>query len=74
VADTGPGIAEEVRRHLFQPLRRERDASPGAGLGLFLSQALIRQCEGTLALSSSPGRGASFTIRLRPVPDKEARV
>jgi len=74
VTDTGPGIAEEVRRHLFQPLRRERDAGPGAGLGLFLSQALIRQCEGTLALSSSPGRGASFTIRLRPVPDREVRV
>jgi len=72
VADTGPGIPEAVRRHLFQPFRRARDDGMGTGLGLFLSQALVRQCEGTLTVASEPQRGAAFTVRLRPVPGRAA--
>ncbi len=65
VADTGPGVPESSRRHLFQPFRRARPDGSGTGLGLFISEALVRRCEGTLSLESSPGRGAVFTVRLR---------
>jgi signal transduction histidine kinase len=74
VADTGPGIPESVRRHLFEPFRRGRSDGMGTGLGLFLSQALVRQCEGTLTVTSEPGRGAAFTVRLKHVSPGAARV
>jgi signal transduction histidine kinase len=74
VADTGPGIPESVRRHLFEPFRRGRPDGMGTGLGLFLSQALVRQCEGTLTVASEPGRGAAFTVRLKHVPPDAVRV
>lgn len=63
VADTGPGIPEPIRKNLFQPFRRARPN--GTGLGLFLSEALVRRCDGTIAVESEPGRGAVFTVRLR---------
>lgn len=66
IADTGPGIPEAVRRHLFQPFRRARPDGSGTGLGLFISEALVRRCEGQLSVESAPGRGAVFTVRLRP--------
>jgi two-component system NtrC family sensor kinase len=69
IADTGPGIPEPVRRHLFQPFRRARPDGTGTGLGLFLSDALVRSCDGTLSVESEPGNGAAFTVRLkRAVP------
>lgn len=65
VADTGPGIPEAARRHLFQPFRRARPDGSGTGLGLFISEALVRRCGGALSVESDPGRGAVFTVRLR---------
>jgi signal transduction histidine kinase len=63
VADTGPGIPEAIRRNLFQPFRRGRPN--GTGLGLFLSDALVRRCDGTIGVESAPGAGATFTVRLK---------
>ena len=68
VADTGPGIPESVRRHLFEPFRPARPDGSGTGLGLFLSGALVRRCQGTLSVESEPGKGAAFTVRLRRAP------
>jgi signal transduction histidine kinase len=68
VADTGPGLPEPVRRHLFQPFRRARPDGAGTGLGLFLSEALVRSCDGTLSVESEPGAGTAFTVRLRRAP------
>jgi len=65
VADTGPGIPESFRRHLFEPFRRARPDGAGTGLGLFLSETLVRRCDGTLSVESEPGRGAAFTVRLK---------
>lgn len=66
VADTGPGLPEAVRRRLFEPFLRARPDGGGTGLGLFLSQALVRRCEGTLSAASVPGEGTTFTVRLKP--------
>jgi signal transduction histidine kinase len=66
IADTGPGIPESARRHLFQPFRRARPDGSGTGLGLFISEALVRRCEGQLSVESEPGQGAVFTVRLKP--------
>ena len=68
VADTGPGIPDSVRRHLFEPFRRARPDGTGTGLGLFLSETLVRKCEGALSVRTEPGKGAAFTVRLRRAP------
>jgi signal transduction histidine kinase/HAMP domain-containing protein len=64
-ADTGPGIPDSVRRDLFRPFRRHRPNGEGTGLGLFLSQALLRRCEGTISVESERGKGTLFTVRLK---------
>ena len=64
IGDTGLGIPEPIRRHLFEPFRRARPGGGGTGLGLFLSEALLRRCGGKIAVESEPGRGTTFTVEL----------
>jgi signal transduction histidine kinase len=70
-ADTGPGIPEAVRRSLFRAFRRHRPDGQGTGLGLFLSEALLRRCDATISVESEPGKGAVFTVRLRRAPSAD---
>jgi signal transduction histidine kinase/HAMP domain-containing protein len=67
-SDTGPGIPEDVGRHLFQPFRRNTQDRNGTGLGLFISQALMARAGGFIEVDSLPGRGTTFIVRLRGAP------
>ena len=62
VADTGPGIPAAKLRQVFDPFYTTK--ATGTGLGLFVSQRIIRAHGGTLDVSSTEGRGACFTIAL----------
>lgn len=73
VSDTGPGVPEAARRRIFQPFRPAREGGGGTGLGLFLSEALVRRCDGALTVESEPGRGAAFVVRLRRAADVPGR-
>ncbi|HET8657168.1 MAG TPA: HAMP domain-containing sensor histidine kinase [Longimicrobiaceae bacterium] len=71
VADTGPGIAPELREVIFEPYYRVEDAAEsGSGLGLAISRELVRQMGGEIGVASEPGGGATFTVRL-PLPAEE---
>jgi phosphoserine phosphatase RsbU/P len=65
VTDNGPGIAEAEHAAIFEPYYRSEgtSSSPGVGLGLAISQALIKQMGGALLLESEKGVGSSFIIR-----------
>ena len=63
VSDTGVGMTPEVQRRLFDPFFTTKGAR-GTGLGLSVSQALIKGHQGTLTAESEPGRGTTFVIRL----------
>lgn len=72
VADTGPGIAENVRGRLFQPFSKSATeaatSQPGVGLGLALCRRLARQeLKGDLILERSDGTGTVFLLEIRSV-------
>ena len=68
VADTGPGIPAEQQPLVFERFwRAEKSRSRrtgGSGLGLPIVRKLTEAHGGTVALTSVPGEGATFTIRL----------
>ena len=66
VADTGPGLGPDLIRELFKPfVTRKKD---GTGLGLWISRSIVERYGGdiTAADRGDGGRGAVFTVLLRP--------
>ncbi|AGL14294.1 ATP-binding protein [Actinoplanes sp. N902-109] len=76
VSDTGPGIEEPDRRRIFAPFVQADSTAArrheGAGLGLALAARLVGCMAGTIEVSSQPGVGSQFTVRLpyEPVPEQ----
>jgi len=64
VLDTGAGIPEAVRAHLFEPLFSTKPAGAGVGLGLSLCHAIVTSLGGTIAADKTTGRGTCFRVRL----------
>lgn len=64
--DRGPGIAPEEQAHLFEPFYRAKPqtASPGAGLGLYISQRILEALGGEITVKSKVGKGSCFYVRL----------
>ncbi len=68
LADTGCGIPPEELPRLFEPFYSKREDGSGTGLGLFISNTLVRQMGGELRVSSRVGEGSRFTIALPAEP------
>ncbi|MCL4840851.1 MAG: response regulator [Bryobacteraceae bacterium] len=68
VNDTGPGISDELRRHLFQKFVQGEHSFAtglqGTGLGLAITRSLAERMGGSIAFESEPGKGATFAVRL----------
>ena len=62
IADTGAGIPPENLEKIFEPLFTTR--TKGIGLGLPLSKTLVEKQGGSIEVTSQPGQGTTFTIRL----------
>jgi signal transduction histidine kinase len=68
VSDDGPGMATDQLEHIFERFTRG-DAGltqhvGGTGLGLAISKSLVELHDGTIEVSSAPGRGSTFRVRL----------
>jgi signal transduction histidine kinase len=65
VADTGIGMDEETRSHIFAPFFSNRLAvGDDSGLGLSVSRQIIESHGGTIEVESTPRHGAVFTVWL----------
>jgi len=65
VSDTGPGISPEELPHVFDRFFRGGGArAGGSGIGLTVARELVRAHGGELDVTSEPGHGATFTVRL----------
>ncbi|HNP74141.1 MAG TPA: HAMP domain-containing sensor histidine kinase, partial [Kouleothrix sp.] len=71
VTDTGPGIAPEQQKLIFQPMATTR--AHGSGLGLSISRALLEFYGGALTVESAPGQGATFSVIL-PAAERDRVV
>ena len=65
VRDTGEGMSEDILEHLFAPLFSKEDSLDGLGLGLALSQGVVRGWGGWIeARRPTGGKGATFRVFL----------
>jgi signal transduction histidine kinase/DNA-binding response OmpR family regulator len=67
VADTGPGISEDLQRRIFDPFQQGPNAGGlgGTGLGLAIARRQVELLGGRLEVDSEPGRGSRFHFTLR---------
>ncbi len=63
VEDEGPGVPESQRGRIFEPFFSTHPERPG-GLGLSISQRMVEEAGGRIALSDRPGGGAVFRLLL----------
>ena len=64
VTDTGGGIPEEVKPHLFEPYFTTKAQGEGKGMGLAMCHGILKQSGGHIAVESTSGRGTTFKLYL----------
>ncbi len=67
ITDTGPGIEENLLEKIFDPFFTTKATGEGTGLGLSVSYAIVKEHKGSIRVTSSPGDGATFTLRFPAV-------
>ena len=77
VADEGPGISPETRRHIFRPFSRAQEAirsdNDGVGLGLAIVQAIVAEHGGRVGVENRRRGGARFWFELRTADARSAK-
>ncbi|GAB4261876.1 MAG: hypothetical protein Kow0065_12470 [Methylomicrobium sp.] len=73
VEDTGYGIPQELRSKIFDPFFTTKPIGKGTGLGLSLSFKIIKEHNGSIDLTSEPGKGTTFRVYL-PIVSHERCV
>ncbi|MBW2062842.1 MAG: PAS domain S-box protein [Deltaproteobacteria bacterium] len=64
LADSGPGIPDEIKGRIFDPFFTTKSVGEGTGLGLSICYKIVESYNGSIAFESRPGRGATFSINL----------
>lgn len=64
VQDDGMGMDSDLLRRIFDPFYTTKPASRGTGLGLDVVSRVMQECGGAIQVSSAPGRGSCFSLRI----------
>ncbi len=70
VADTGCGMTEETMASIFDPFFTVK--AKGTGLGLSIVQRIVTSYNGLIDVRSTPGKGTTFTLKLRRISQPRA--
>ena len=70
VADTGPGLTDDMRERLFLPYFSTKQR--GTGLGLSIAAKIVQEHQGTIRAEKNVPTGARFILELRPASDDTA--
>jgi signal transduction histidine kinase len=69
ITDTGIGIPAEDLARIMEPLYSTK--ARGLGLGLSIARSILEKNLGSLQVTSEPGRGSTFTVRLTAAGTKD---
>jgi CheY-like chemotaxis protein len=73
VEDTGHGIPEDVREHIFEPFFSTKDDQRGTGLGLAVVHGIVTGHRGRVEVETTAGSGSCFRVVL-PVGERTAAL
>jgi signal transduction histidine kinase len=62
VRDTGAGMDETTRSHIFEPFYTTKPAGQGTGLGLWIVRDIMERSGGAIDVRSTPGEGTEFVM------------
>ncbi len=64
VEDTGHGICEDDKPHIFEPFYTTKEENKGTGLGLAICYGIVKSNHGTIDFKSELGKGTTFSVYL----------
>ena len=74
VKDSGQGMEPQVMERIFEPYYTTKEQGKGTGLGLSVIHGIIKNHGGDIAVSSQPGKGATFKVYLPIIDDIEEEI
>ena len=69
IADTGSGIAPEIRERIFEPYFTTKEVGKGTGMGLSIIHGIVKSYGGLVSCHSQPGQGTVFHVYLPTITD-----
>jgi len=69
VTDNGEGIPADRQKKIFGMFVRNSNVSTGSGLGLYITQDIVKRLQGEITLVSEEGKGSVFTVVLPHLVD-----
>lgn len=64
ITDTGIGMTDEIKQHIFEPFYTTKDIGEGTGLGLSIVFGIIEKHHGAIDVKSASGKGTTFKVIL----------
>lgn len=64
IADSGPGITDSIKDHLFEKFKKGSSEASGSGIGLAFCKLAVRAHGGEIWVENSPDQGATFAFLL----------